>query len=56
MTPRAMISETARLASSMSLNGATRVLTASGSGVSLTMILVATPRVPSEPMKRPRRS
>ena len=56
MMPRAMIPETALLASSMVRKTASRVFTASGCGRSRTVTSVQIPRVPSEPTNTPRRS
>ena len=54
--PWPMTAETAVQAESTSGNTAMKVLTASGSGRRRTVIRVATPNIPSEPVKTPRRS
>ncbi len=54
--PRAMIADTAADARSIWSNTASTVLTACGFFKMRTTILVAMPKVPSEPTKRPARS
>ncbi len=56
MSPRAMIADTASEAWSTSPKTASTVFTASGLRRMRTAILVAMPKVPSEPTKRPTRS
>ena len=51
-----MTAETVSLAASTSAKMASSVTTASGAGSRRAAILVATPSVPSEPVKSPRRS
>ena len=51
-----MIADTAAPPAPIVVNAASRVVTASGMGVSLTTILVAIPSVPSDPVKAPTRS
>src|SRR5579875_2258823 len=54
--PEAMIADTAAPPAPIVVNAASRVVTASGSLVSLTTILVAMPSVPSDPVNAPTRS
>ena len=54
--PAAMMSVTARPPASSESYAASTRWTASGAGVSLTMILVTMPSVPSEPVNAPSRS
>ena len=54
--PELMMADTAAPPAPIVVKAASSVVTASGTGVSLTMILVAMPRVPSEPVKAPMRS
>ena len=54
--PRPMMAETAEQADSMSGKIPRKVFTISGSGNKRTVILVAMPKVPSEPTNTPRRS
>ncbi len=54
--PAPMIAETACPPCSMLSNAASTVVTASGARQSRTVILVAMPSVPSEPMNAPSRS
>ena len=56
MSPRAMMADTASEAWSISSNTASTVRTAWGCLRMRTTILVAMPKVPSEPTKRPTRS
>ena len=56
MMPAAMMSDTARPPSLVVAYAASRVCTTSGSGISLTTILVTMPSVPSEPVNAPSRS
>lgn len=55
-TPAAMIADTACPPASMPVKAASRVVTASGARDSRTVILLAMPSVPSEPMNAPSRS
>ena len=54
--PRPMMAETAEQADSMSGKMPRKVFTISGSSSKRTVILVARPKVPSEPTKTPRRA
>ncbi len=54
--PALMMADTAAPPAPIVLNAASSVVTASGIGVSRTTILVAMPRVPSEPVNAPIRS
>ena len=54
--PAPMISDTAVPPAPMVVNAASSVVTASGIGVSFTMIFVTMPSVPSEPVNAPSRS
>ncbi len=55
-TPSAMIAETAEPPASIDSNAASTVVTFCGVRISRTVISVAMPRVPSEPMNAPSRS
>jgi hypothetical protein len=55
-TPAAMMSDTAWPPSAVEEYAASSVCTTSGSGISLTTILVTMPSVPSEPVNAPSRS
>src|SRR3984957_17254615 len=56
MVPAAIVSDTARPPSLVLAYAASRVCTTSGTGISLTTILVTMPSVPSEPVNAPSRS
>ena len=55
-TPAAMMSDTARPPSAVESYATSSRCTTSGTGISLTTILVTMPSVPSEPVNAPSRS